>query len=342
LIAVDANGADAGPSAVAEGARLSGERVLLFGPASEIGEPGPGVELVDAPERIGGGEEPVRAVRSRPEASIVQAAGAVADGRAEALVSAGATGPTLAAATLAVKRIRGVHRPAIAALLPLPAGRVLLLDAGANAEVRPEQLVQFAYMGAAFMEHVEGVERPRVGLLSVGTEPGKGTPDVLAAHERLAEGSLNFAGNVEGFDIPNAAVDVVVTDGFTGNVALKAMESASKVTREGIRAAVKSNPLSMLGGLLIRRQVDGLRSQLDPERVGGAILLGLRKPVVIGHGSFGPAGLASAIRLARRAVDEQMVERTAAALGADGVLRSAPAGSVNHARGTRRGTDQDP
>ena len=342
MIAVDANGADAGPSAVAEGARLSGERVLLFGPAAEIGDPGPSVEVVDAPEGIGGDEEPVRAVRSRPEASIVQAAAAVADGRAEALVSAGATGPTLAAATLAVKRIRGVHRPAIAALLPLPAGRVLLLDAGANVEVRPEQLVQFAYMGTAFMEHVEGVERPRVGLLSVGTEPGKGTPDVLAAHERLAEGSLNFVGNVEGFDIPNASVDVVVTDGFTGNVALKAMESASKVTREGIRAAVKSNPLSMLGGLLIRRQVDGLRSQLDPERVGGAILLGLRKPVVIGHGSFGPAGLAAAIRLARRAVDEQMVERTAAALRADGVLRSAPAGSVNDARGTRRGTDQDP
>jgi len=329
VIAVDANGADAGPGAVAEGARLSGERVLLFGPAAEIGDPGAGVELVDAPERIGGDEEPVRAVRSRPEASIVRAAAAVADGRAEALVSAGATGPTLAAATLAVKRIRGVHRPAIAALLPLPAGRVLLLDAGANVEVRPEHLVQFAYMGAAFMEHVEGVERPRVGLLSVGTEAGKGTPDVQAAHERLAAGSLDFAGNVEGFDLPNATVDVVVTDGFTGNVALKAMESASKVTREAIRDAVRANPLSALGGLLIRGQVGKLRAQLDPEGVGGAILLGLRKPVVIGHGSFGPAGLASAIRLARRAVDERMVERTAAALQADGALRSAPAGSVS-------------
>jgi glycerol-3-phosphate acyltransferase PlsX len=308
---------------------MSGERVLLFGPAAEIGDPGEKVELVDAPERIGGDDEPVRAVRSRREASIVQAAAAVADGRAEALVSAGATGPTLAAATLAIKRIRGVHRPAIAALLPLPAGRVLLLDAGANVEVRPEQLVQFAYLGAAFMEHVEGVANPRVGLLSVGTEAGKGTPDVLTAHERLVGGSLNFAGNVEGFDLPNASVDVVVTDGFTGNVALKAMESASRVTREAIRDAVRSNPLSTLGGLLIRGQVDRLRTKLDPEAVGGAILLGLRKPVVIGHGSFGPAGLASAIRLARRAVDERMVERTAAALRADGVLRSAPAGSVS-------------
>jgi glycerol-3-phosphate acyltransferase PlsX len=329
VIAVDANGADAGPGAVADGARRSGERVLLFGPAAEMGDPGPAVELVDAPERIGGEEEPVRAVRSRPGASIVQAAAAVAEGRAEALVSAGATGPTLAAATLAVKRIRGVHRPAIAALMPLPAGRVLLLDAGANVEVRPEHLVQFAYMGAAFMEHVEGVARPRVGLLSVGTEAGKGTPDVLAAHERLSAGSLDFAGNVEGFDVPDASVDVVVTDGFTGNVALKAMESASRITRDAIRDAVRSSPLSMLGGLLIRGRVDGLRAKLDPEAVGGAILLGLRKPVVIGHGSFGPAGLAAAIRLARRAVDERMVERTAAALEADGVLRSAPAGSVS-------------
>ncbi|NLT04951.1 MAG: phosphate acyltransferase PlsX [Solirubrobacterales bacterium] len=329
MIAVDANGADAGPEAVAEGARRSGERVLLFGPADRLGPSEGNVEVVDAPERIGGDEEPVRAVRGRPEASIVQAAAAVADGRADALVSAGATGPTLAAATLAVKRIKGVHRPAIAALLPLPAGRVLLLDAGANVEVRPEHLVQFAYMGVAFMEHVEGVDRPRVGLLSVGAEAGKGTPDIRAAHERLAAGELAFAGNVEGFDLPSAAVDVVVTDGFTGNVALKTMEATSKVTREAIRGAIRSSAVATVGGLLIRGAVDGLRARLDPEAVGGAILLGLRRPVVIGHGSFGPVGLASAIGLARRAVDERMVERTAAALAAGGALRSAAAGSVS-------------
>jgi len=301
---------------------------MLFGPADQLGPSDDRIQVVDAPERIGGDEEPVRAVRSQPEASIVRAAKAVADGEADALVSAGSTGPTLAAATLAVKRIRGVHRPAIAALLPLPAGRVLLLDAGANVEVRPEHLVQFAYMGAAFMEHVEGVQRPRVGLLSVGAEAGKGTPDVLTAHERLASSDLSFAGNVEGFDLPNAAVDVVVTDGFTGNVALKTMEATSKVTREAIRTAVRSGVVSTAGGLLIRGAVNRLREQLDPEAVGGAILLGLRKPVVIGHGSFGPAGLAAAIGLARRAVDERMVERTAAALDAGGALRSAPAASL--------------
>jgi len=312
---------------VAEGARRSGEDVLLFGPAAELSEVRG--EVVDAPERIGGDEEPVRAVRSRPQASIVQAAKAVADGRAEALVSAGSTGPTLAAATLSIKRLRGVHRPAIAALLPLPTGPALLLDAGANTEVRPEHLVQFAYMGVAFMEAVVGTERPRVGLLSVGSEAGKGTPDVLAARERLEQGDLNFAGNVEGFDLTAGTVDVIVTDGFTGNVALKVAEGASRTVREAIRDRVRSaGPLAMLGGLLIRGPVGRLRAEFDPERTGGALLLGLRRPVVIAHGSFGPDGIAAAVSLARRAVDERMVERTAGALERAGALRSVPAGSV--------------
>jgi phosphate acyltransferase len=324
VIALDANGADAGPEAVAEGARLSGERVLLFGPAARLSGP----DVVDAPDSIGGHEEPVRAVRNRPEASIVQASKAVAEGRADALVSAGSTGPTLAAATLAIKRLRGVHRPALAVLVPIPAKPVLLLDAGANVEVRPEHLVQFAYMGAAFMEAVMGVERPSVGLLSVGEESGKGTPDVLEARSRLEGGTLNFAGNIEGFDLPGATTDVVVTDGFTGNVALKVLEGTSKTVSGAISAAIRSGPVSSAGGLLIRGAVGRLREQLDPEAVGGAILLGLRRPVVVGHGSFGPKGIASAVRLARRAVDERMVERTAEALQAGGAMRSAPAGSV--------------
>ena len=326
MIALDANGADAGPAAVADGARLSGEQVLAFGPAAQLGG---GLEVVDAPEGIGGSEEPVRAVRSKPDASIVQAAKAVAEGRAEALVSAGSTGPTLAAATLAIKRLKGVYRPALAVLVPIPARPVLLLDAGANVEVRPEHLVQFAYMGAAFMEAVAGVERPSVGLLSVGEESGKGTPDVLEARERLEGTALNFAGNVEGFDLPAASADVIVTDGFTGNIALKVLEGASTTVGGAISDAIRSGPVSSLGGLLIRGAVGRLRRELDPERVGGAILLGLRRPVVVAHGSFGPRGIASAVKLARRAVDERMVERTHAALEAAGALRSAPAGSFD-------------
>jgi glycerol-3-phosphate acyltransferase PlsX len=330
VIAVDANGADQGPRAVAEGVARSGLPVLLFGPAAEIGDAaGPHAEVVDAPETIKAGEEAVAAVRSKRDASIVQAAEAVGQGRAEALVSAGSTGPTLAAATLSVKRIKGVFRPALAVLLPIPGGPVLLLDAGASVEVRPEHLVQFAYMGAGFMEAVVGIERPSVGLLSVGEESGKGTPGVLTAHDRIAEaGSLNFAGNVEGFDLPNAGVDVVVADGFTGNVALKVLESTIKAFGGEIRSRIRSGPLSSLGGLLIRGKLGQLRDDLDPEKVGGAILLGLRKPVVVAHGSFGPTGIEHAVKLARRAVDEDMVGRTAAALEAAGALRSASTASV--------------
>jgi glycerol-3-phosphate acyltransferase PlsX len=329
VIAVDANGADEGPAAVAEGVGRSGLAVLLFGPQAEIrGPAGALAEVVDAPETVKAGEEAVAAVRSKPDASIVQAARAVGEGRADALVSAGSTGPTLAAATLSIKRLHGVFRPALAVLLPVPGGPVLLLDAGANVEVRPEHLVQFAYMGACFMEAVVGVERPKVGLLSVGEEAGKGTPDVVTAHERLAARDLNFIGNLEGFDIPAAGADVVVADGFTGNVALKVLEGTVRELSGEIRSRIRSGAGSSLGGLLIRGKMREVRDELDPERVGGAILLGLRKPVVVAHGSFGPVGIAHAVRLARRAVDEDMVGRTAAALDSAGVLRSAPAASV--------------
>jgi glycerol-3-phosphate acyltransferase PlsX len=328
MIAVDANGADQGPGAVAEGVRRTGLPVLLFGPAAALADAGPHAEVVDAPETIRGGGEPLVAVRSRGDASIVRAAAAVGEGRAGALVSAGSTGPTLAAGTLAIKRIRGVSRPALAVLLPLPHGDVLLLDAGASVAVRPEHLVQFAYMGASFMEAVHGAERPRVGLLSVGEESGKGTPDVLAAHERLAEGRLNFVGNVEGFDLPTAGADVIVTDGFTGNVALKVLEATAKTVTGAVRDAIRSGAISTLGGLLVKGRLESLREQLDPERAGGAILLGLRKPVVVAHGSFGPRGIENAVRLAERAVREEMVGRTAAALEAAGALRSAPAATV--------------
>jgi glycerol-3-phosphate acyltransferase PlsX len=328
VIAVDANGADQGPDAIGEGVRRAGLPVLVFGPAGSLAGAGPHAEIVDAPQKVEAGPAPVAAVRSKREASIVQAARAVAEGRAEALVSAGSTGATLAAATLSIKRLHGVFRPALAVLLPIPGGPVLLLDAGASVEVRPEHLVQFAYMGASFMEVVVGRTRPRVGLLSVGEESGKGTPDVLAAHEQIAAGELNFVGNLEGFDLPAATADVVVTDGFTGNVALKVLEGTSKLIRDTIRERVRSGRVSSVGGLLIRGKMDRLREEIDPERVGGALLLGLRKPVVVAHGSFGPTGIEHAIKLARRAVDEDMVGRTAAALEAAGVLRSVPAASV--------------
>ena len=327
MIALDAHGADGGPGVVAAGARIAGMPVLAFGPAGDLTDLPDGSEAVDS-GAIPVESEPALAVRANPESSVVRAAMAVGEERAEAFVSAGPTGAVLAASVFHIKRQRGVHRPAIAALLPLPAGRVLLLDAGANAEVRPEYLVQFAHMGAAFMEAVHGVERPRVGLLSVGAEPGKGTADVIEAYTRIAESSLNFVGNVEGNSLVQGAADVVVTDGFTGNVALKTMEGTAKVVTGAVREAIRSGIVSSVGGLLARGRLGAIRSQLDPNAVGGAILLGLRRPVVIAHGASTAEGIAQAVRVARSAVDEQVVERTMQALSEAGALRSAPAGSV--------------
>jgi glycerol-3-phosphate acyltransferase PlsX len=334
VVAVDANGADGGPELVAEGARRSGIDVLLFGPAARMGVSPPSgrAELIDAPEGIDNSAEPARAVRSAPDASVVQAARAVASGRADALVSAGSTGATLAAGLFHVGRLRGVHRPAVAVLLPVPGRPTLLLDAGAGVEARPEHLVQFALMGAAFMSAAHGVVRPRVGLVSNGEEAEKGPEAVVEAHRRLAGlgpggAGLEFVGNVEGGDLTAGRADVVVTDGFTGNVALKLMEGTARTVVGAVRAAIRSTPLSALGGLLVRGSLAGLRDQLDPNAVGGAILLGLRSVAVVAHGGASADGISAAVRLARRAADERTVERTAASLEAAGALRSAPAGT---------------
>jgi glycerol-3-phosphate acyltransferase PlsX len=308
-------------------AAAAGTHCLLFGPEAEIraalGPEHPSsMEIVDAPAEISNSDEPVRAVRATPDASLVQAAKAVGEERADALVTAGPTGAALAASVLYVKRLRGVHRPAVAAVLPVPDGPVLFLDVGANVEVRPEHLLQFAHIGAAFAEHVLGVERPSVALLSVGEEREKGTPDVVAAHERLAASGLNFVGNVEGGDVPRAKVDVVVTDGFTGNVALKLMEGTMKTLTGAIRDAARSGPLSTVGGLLLRPKLSGLREQLDPETVGGAYLLGLRRLVVICHGGSTRRAIANAVALAERGVAERVVARTAEALEAASIARA--------------------
>jgi glycerol-3-phosphate acyltransferase PlsX len=341
VIALDAHGADGGFEAIREGARRAGVPVRVYGPAAEfealVGQVD-GFEVVDTPIAIGNTEEPVRAVRSKDDASIVRAARAVSAGEADGLVSAGSTGAALAASVLHVKRIRGVHRPAVAALLPVPGRAILLLDAGANSEIRPEHLVQFAYMGSAFMQAVQSVERPRVGLLSNGEEPGKGTADVIAAHERLAaadKATIDFVGNVEGGDLTGGELDVVVTDGFTGNVALKAIEGTSRTVVRAIRDAIQSSPQSMVGGLLIRKRVGELRAEIDPNTVGGAILLGLRGVAVIAHGGSTADGIANAVRLAQRAHDERMIDRTSESLKAAGVLRSAPADSFEPAHDQR-------
>jgi glycerol-3-phosphate acyltransferase PlsX len=328
VIALDANGADRGPANVAEGGRRSGVPVTVFGPASELA----GYEnVVDAPVWVSNDEDPARGVRAKPESSIVQAAKAVADGSAGAFVTPGNTGAALAAGLFHLKRIQGVHRPAVAVRLPVPGRPVLLLDAGANVESRPEWLVQFAHMGAAYMEAVHGVARARVGLLSVGEEAKKGTDQVVEANRVLSAGTLDFAGNVEGTDITAGVVDVVVTDGFTGNVALKAVEGTARTVMRTVRDTVRSGPVSTLGGLLIRGKVGRLRAEFDQDAVGAGILLGLRGLGFVTHGNATPDGVATAVRLAQRAAAEGVVERTQAALEASGALgtsASAPAVSV--------------
>ena len=313
-VALDGFGAERGFEVIAAGARIAaadGIRVRVFGPPEKIDVDGlDGIEVIPTAEWIGNEEESVVAVRSRPGTSIVRAAADVGEGNADALASVGSTGATMAAATFGLRRLQGVQRPALAALLPLPGKEVLFLDVGANVEVRVQHLIQFAFLGAAFSTAVLGIAAPRVGLLSVGEESGKGNPTVVEAHRALAEAEgIHFAGNVEGTDL-SGAVDVIVTDGFTGNVALKVMEGTAKIVSGAIRDAARSNPVAGVGGLLMRPALGRLRKQFDPDSTGGAVLLGLRRPAVVGHGGSGPQGVANAVRLAARCVEHRAVQRT--------------------------------
>jgi glycerol-3-phosphate acyltransferase PlsX len=327
-VALDGFGAEQGFDVLADGAKLAaddGIAVRVFGPERALGLGGvEGIEVVQTADWIGNDEEPVTAVRAKKEASVVRAARDVAAGRAAAMVSSGATGATMAAATFGLRRLQGVQRPALAVQVPVPGKPVLFLDVGANVEVRAQHLVQFAFLGAAFSAAVLGVEDPTVGLLTVGEEAAKGRAEVVEAHRLLGDaGGISFAGNVEGRDLPAATVDVVVTDGFTGNVALKLLEGTAKVVAGAVGDAARSNPLAAVGGLLLKPALGGLRRELHPDTTGGAILLGLRGIAVVGHGSAGAEGIANAVRLAARCAEVDAVGRTAALLSEGGALRGA-------------------
>jgi glycerol-3-phosphate acyltransferase PlsX len=331
-VALDGRGADRGAGVIVKGARAAaadGIAVRVFGDPAELGElqDAAGIDLIAAAGEITNDEEPVAAVRSQPDASVVMAARDVADGGSDALVSAGSTGAAMTAALFALRRMQGVRRPALALQLVVP-GRdgppTTLLDVGANTECRPRDLVQFAYLGAAFSTAVLGVERPRVALLSVGEEQRKGSQLVLEAHARLSQATgIEFVGNVEGRDILSEDAHVIVTDGFTGNVALKTIEGTAKAVAAAVGAAARSNPIATVGGLLLRPALGGLRRGMDPDATGGAILLGLRRVAVVGHGSSGADGIANAVRLAARAVEQGAVDRTSALLEGAGATRGA-------------------
>ena len=322
VIAVDAMGGDRGPEEVVAGAVAARSDTLtpvLYGSAGiETG----GLELVETVGVIEMSDKPAEAVRAKPDSSLVAAVRAVAEGRADAVVSAGNTGAVLTAGLLELRRLPGVIRPAIAIPVPSERGPSVLLDAGANADARPEHLLQFATMGSVFAEEMLGIENPEVRLLSIGEEPEKGNQLTLEAHELLAASDLNFAGNTEGRDLLTGAADVVVTDGFTGNVALKLLEGAIRSLLEALRAEIESTATGKLGGLLIRPAARRLRDRLDPDTYGGAYLLGLRGLAVIAHGNSSQKAIANAVRLAARGVEHDVVNRLAARLPSPAASRA--------------------
>jgi phosphate acyltransferase len=309
-VAVDAMGGDRGPEEVVAGAlEAAGEGVTPV----IVGPPGldtHGLELVEARETIGMHEKPADAVRAKPDSSLVVSCRVVADGRADAVVSAGNTGAMLAAGLLHLRRLPAVLRPAIAVPIPARRGPSVLLDCGANADARPEHLLQFAHMGAVFATEILELPKPEVRLLSIGEEPEKGNQLTLEAHGLLAaDDRIRFAGNVESRHLLEGAGDVVVADGFTGNVCLKLLEGTIRTLLEALREEISATPRGKLGGLLIRPAARQLRTRLDPDTYGGAYLLGLRGLAVIAHGNSSRTAIANAIRLAARGVDHRVVER---------------------------------
>ena len=313
-IAVDAMGGDRGPEAVVAGAlaaRADGIEPILFGSASLDTK---GLELVPTTQVVAMREKPADAFRTKSDSSLVRAVESVSDGRAEAVVSAGNTGAMLAAGLVLLRRVPGVRRPAIAVPIPARRGPSVLVDAGANADCRAEHLLQFATMGAVFAEEMLGIAEPQVRLLSIGEEPEKGNQLTLEAHELLAASDLDFRGNAEGRDILEGAADVLVTDGFTGNVALKAVEGTIRTLLDSLREEITASAAGTVGGLLIRPAARRLRKRLDPDTYGGAFLLGLRGLVVIAHGNSSATAIANAIRLAARGVEHDVVGRLAVRL----------------------------
>jgi glycerol-3-phosphate acyltransferase PlsX len=320
-VAVDALGGDRAPEEVVAGALLAASdtiKPILFGPT---GLSAGGLEHVETDGSVEMHEKPADVVRAKPDSSLVRAVRAVGDGDADAVVSAGSTGALLAASLLHVRRLPGVLRPAAAVMIPARRGPTVLIDGGANADARPEHLVQFAHMGVVFAEEMLGVAEPEVRLLSIGEEPEKGNQLTLETATLLAESGLRFMGNQEGRVLLEGEADVIVCDGFTGNVALKTLEGAILSVVGSLRSEVEATMRGKIGGLLIRPAARRLRQRLDPDTYGGAYLLGLKGLVVISHGSSSRHAIANAIALAARGVEHRMVERLAGRLP-EGVVES--------------------
>jgi glycerol-3-phosphate acyltransferase PlsX len=279
------------------------------------------LEVLPASEVIAMDADPAASVRKMKDSSLVRAAEAVRDGRASAMVSAGNTGATMGSALLRMGRIKGVKRPAIGTPIPVPGGTpTVLLDAGANAECTSELLLQFAQMGTVFARERYGIDQPRVGLLSIGEEPTKGTPLVkethalLAASDALTAAGGTFIGNVEGRDIMTSEVDVVVTDGFTGNVVLKTLEGGMRTLVGAIFEAFGSSPEAKAASDVLLPALMPLYGSVDPDNTGGAMLLGVDGLCLISHGSSSATAIVNAVRVAKELHEAGIVERLRAAV----------------------------
>ena len=332
-IAVDAMGGDYAPREVVKGsleaARKYGLQVILLGPEAAVraeadrhGGLGPGVSVVDAPQVVAMDEHPVQAVRQKPRSSIAMGLSLLKNGKASAFISAGNSGAVMAATLFYLERLPGIERPAIPITIPTMAGHSLLLDAGANADCRPQHLVQFARMGAAYVERVLAIEEPRVALLSIGEEPTKGNALVLEAHQLLRSSGLNFIGNLEGKDIFRGVADVVVCDGFAGNVVLKTAEGTAEFIMQLLTNEASRSLRARLGAMLLRPAIRALRRRLDYAEYGAAPLLGINGLVFIAHGRSNARAVANAVKSASAAVAAGVVSTMA---GAETIVKSGEA-----------------
>lgn len=319
-IVLDAMGGDNAPGEPVAGALMAagvlGVELILVGRKEVIGPELQGtsnikdVRVVDAREVIEMDEHPTEAVKAKPESSILVGLRMVKNGEADAFVTAGNTGATMAAALLTLGRVKGISRPALATVFPVADGKLtMLLDVGANADCRPVQLFQFAHMGAAYMERMFGVQRARVGLLSIGEEDSKGNQLTIEVNQMLRASRLNFVGNVEGKDLTRGMADVVVMDGFTGNVVLKTAEGIAEMLFGELRKAVELTPWNKAAGLILMSELRKVRRRLDYAEYGGAQLVGVDGVVVIGHGRSNARAIYNAIRAARDSVQNGVLEK---------------------------------
>ena len=324
-IALDAMGGDKAPDEIVAGAHRAvaelGVSILLVGQPEVLGPLAGDLEILPASEVIAMDADPAASVRRMKDSSLVRAAEAVRDGKASAMISAGNTGATMGSALLRMGRIKGVKRPAIATPIPVPGHTpTVLLDAGANAECTAELLVQFAQMGTVFARERYGIAQPRVGLLSIGEEPSKGTPLVKETHallngsDALTAAGGAFIGNVEGRDIMTSEVDVVVTDGFTGNVVLKTLEGGMRTLVGAIFEAFASSPEAKAASDVLLPALLPLYGSVDPDNTGGAMLLGVDGLCLISHGSSSATAIVNAVRVAKELHEADVVERLRAAV----------------------------